>query len=280
MANNLINNVVLGDVIGASLPNKLKFAPIAKVNSTLTKVAGDTIKVEKYGYIGEAVEVSEGAVIPISDLSMTSQNVTVKKAGKGIKLTDEDVIRRGQEVVNEGKDQLEMALADKIDSDCYTALKSVKTKYDGTKDIINYEAIVKATALFGEEDDEPKVLFINPLQKATLQLDPLFTRASAMGDKVVSSGVLGEIAGCQVIVSGKVKAVKKTIDSKQVEVFENPIVKTGALGIEMAKSVNIEEDRHANTKSSEFYADEHYVVYVRDESKVVLMTTLKDKATV
>lgn len=280
MANTLINNVVLGEVIGATLPNKLKFAPVAKVNNTLTQVAGDTIKVEKYGYIGEAVEVAEGAVIPISDLSMTSQDVTVKKAAKGIKLTDEEVIRRGQEVVNEGKKQLEMALSDKIDSDCYSALKGAKSKYDGTKGTISYESIVKATAIFGEEDDETKVLYINPLQKATLQLDPLFTRASDMGDKVVSTGVIGEIAGCQVIVSGKVKAYKKTVDSKQVEVFDNPIVKVEALGIEMAKAVNIEEDRHANTKSSEYYADEHYVAYVRDESKVVLMTTLKDKPAV
>ncbi|WP_035290257.1 N4-gp56 family major capsid protein [Clostridium sp. KNHs214] len=277
MANTLINNVVLGEVIGATLPNKLKFAPVSKVNNTLTHVAGDTIKVEKYGYIGEAVDVAEGKEIPISDLAMTSQDVTVKKAAKGIKLTDEEVIRRGQEVVNEGKKQLEMSLADKIDSDCYTALKGAKAKYDGTKDTIGYESIVKATAMFGEEDDEAKVLFINPLQKASLQLDSLFTRASDMGDKVVSTGVIGEIAGCQIIVSGKVKSYKKTINSASTDVFDNPIVKVGALGIEMAKSVNIEEDRHANTKSSEYYGDEHYVAYVRDETKVVLMTTLKDK---
>ena len=45
MANTLINNVVLGEVIGAELPGKLKFAPIAKVDSTLVGDAGDTIKV-------------------------------------------------------------------------------------------------------------------------------------------------------------------------------------------------------------------------------------------
>ena len=40
MANNLLNVKVMGEVIGATLPAKLKFAPLAKVNSTLTKVAG------------------------------------------------------------------------------------------------------------------------------------------------------------------------------------------------------------------------------------------------
>lgn len=276
MANTLINTKVLGEVIGAILPNKLKFTPVANVDTTLTKVAGDTMTVEKYAYIGEAVDVLEGAEIPISDLTMTSQDVTVKKVGKGFKLTDEEVIRRGDEVVNEGKNQLSMAIADKIDSDCYAALKGAKAKYDGTAGIISYETIVKASGVFGEEDDEVKVIYINPLQKTTLQLDPMFTRASAMGDAVVSTGVIGEIAGCQVIVSGKVKAYKKTINAKQVDLFDNPIVKVGALGIKMAKVVNIEDTRIAKTKSTEYYGDEHFVAYLRDESKVLCATVLKD----
>ena len=68
MPNSLLNVKVMGEVLGATLPSKLKFAPLANVDSTLTKVAGDTIVVGKYGYIGEAVKVAPGEQIPISDL--------------------------------------------------------------------------------------------------------------------------------------------------------------------------------------------------------------------
>lgn len=276
MANTLINDVVLGEVIGASLPNALKFAPIAVVNNTLTSVAGDTIKVEKYAYIGEAGDVAEGATIPIKDLSMTSKEVTVKKSAQGVKLTDEEIIRRGNAVVDQAKSQLQMSLADKMDSDCYTALKTQSVlKYDGTADKLSYETIVKATALFGENAEETKVIYIAPNQKADLQLDPMFTKASAMGDAVVSSGVIGEIAGCQIIVSGKVKTYNKTINSVSTKVYDNPIVRVGALGIEMAKNALVEEDRHANTASSEWYATEHFVAYVKDDTKAVLATVLE-----
>ena len=115
-------------------------------------------------------------------------------------------------------------------------------------------------------------MYISPLQKAQIQLDPMFTRPGDMGDKLVSSGVIGELAGMQIIVSTKVKAHTKTAK----DFFDNPIVKAGGLGIELAKSVNIEPKRDAAIKSTEWYADEHFVAYLRDSSKVVLATFLKE----
>ncbi|WP_346886448.1 N4-gp56 family major capsid protein [Clostridium sp. UBA4395] len=264
MANTLINNKVLGEVIGASLPNKLKFAPLAKVDTTLQGQAGDTITVEKYGYIGEAVKVAEGGQIPTSDLTMTSQDVKVVKAGNGFTLTDEEVGRRGQEVVNEGKSQLEKSILDGIDSDCYTALKTASlTKTCVAK--LTYDDIVDGVGLFGEEDDEAKVLFISPEQKTAMLKDPMFIRASEMGDKVVMTGVIGEIAGCQIVVSGKVKKVTNK--------FTNVIVKAGALGIKLKKATNIEEDRDAGHAKSTWYGTHHYVAYLADATKCVKIVT-------
>ncbi|MBN1069432.1 N4-gp56 family major capsid protein [Clostridium botulinum] len=272
MAHTLINDKVLGDVIGAELPNALKFAPVAVVGTTLQNVAGDTIKVEKYAYIGEAEDVAEGKEIPLADLVMSEKDVTVKKKGQGVPLTDEQVIRRGEEVVNEAKNQIKMSIADGIDSDCYTNLKGAILKYDNKKNILNYEAIVRATALFGEKSEMTKVLYINPLQKAELQLDTMFTRATTMGDIVVSSGVIGEIAGCQVIVSGKVKEY-----GTSTKYYDNPIVIVGGLGIEMAKSTVIGVDRSNKTSTSEYYGTEHFVAYIKDDTKVINVTSLSTK---
>lgn len=263
MANTLINTKVMGEVLGAELPAKLKFKPLATVSTELSNVAGDTISRSKYAYIGEAEIVAEGAKIDVTDLSMTSQDVKVVKAGKGFAVTDEDVKRRGQEVINEGKAQLLKSISDKIDSDCLTALATTKLVKTVTTEI-SYDAIVDAVGVFEEEDDEPRVLFIAPEQKIKLMKDPNFLRATEMGDKVVMTGVIGEIAGCQVVVSRKIK--------KASTKFNNLIVKPGALGIEMAKAVNVEETRVASNKKSEFYADQFYTAYLRDESKCVKLT--------
>lgn len=263
MANTLINTKVMGEVLGAELPAKLKFAPLATVSTALLNVAGDTVSRRKYAYIGEATIIAEGAKIDVTDLSDTSQDVKVVKAGKAFGVTDEDVKRRGQEVINEGKAQLLKSISDKIDSDCLTALATTKlVKTVATE--LSYDAIVDAVGVFEEEDDEARVIFIAPEQKVKLMKDPNFIRASQLGDQVLLKGTIGEIAGCQVVVSRKIK--------KASTKFNNLIVKAGALGIEMAKAVNVEEMRIASNKKSEFYADQFYVAYLRDESKCVKLT--------
>ena len=42
--------------------------------------------------IGEAVDVAEGQAIPVEALATEMENVTVKKAGKGIRITDEAIL--------------------------------------------------------------------------------------------------------------------------------------------------------------------------------------------
>ena len=54
----LIDPEVMGDMVSAKIPKKLRVAPFAKVDDTLVGVPGDTITVPSYGYIGDAAEVS------------------------------------------------------------------------------------------------------------------------------------------------------------------------------------------------------------------------------
>lgn len=265
MANTLINNVVLGEVIGAELPGKLKFAPIANIDSTLIGVAGDTIKVEKYGYIGEAEDVAEGQPIPISDLAMTSTNVVLKKAGKGFTLTDEEVQRRGSEVVEEGKRQVSMAIKDKIDTDSYESLKTTKLIHNCAGKLSFTEA-VKAKSLFQLEDDEKLVLYIHPDQEADLITTFGFIPATNFGDSVLVEGAIGRLAGCDVVKTIKVKKVTNK--------YNNILVRDGALGIKLGKSVGIEESRVASNKKTDYFADEVYVTYLaRDNGAVKIVTT-------
>lgn len=264
MANTLINNVVLGEVIGAELPGKLKFAPIAKVDATLTGVAGDTIKVEKYGYIGEAEDVAEGQPIPIADLTMTSTSVTLKKAGKGVKLTDEEVQRRGSEVVEEAKKQMQMSIKDKIDSDSYASLLTTKLVHNCTGKI-SFADVVKAVGLFQLEDDEKLVLYIHPDQEVDVITTQGFIPATSLGDKILTEGSIGRLGGCDVVKSRKVK--------KAVNKYNDVIVRENALGIKLGKSVGIEEARDAEHKVTKYYPDEVYVTYLANDNGVVKVVT-------
>lgn len=264
MANSLINNVVLGDLVSGQLPSKLKFAPIAKVDDTLVGVAGDTIKVDKYGYIGEAGVIEEGAVIPLSDLTMTSTSVTLKKAGKGVKLTDEEVQRRGSQVIDETANQLTLSIKDKMDSDSYTALQTTKLIHNCAGKL-TFNDVVKAVGLFQLEDDETLVLYIHPDQEVDVITTQGFIPATSLGDKILTEGSIGRLAGCDVVKSRKVKKVSNK--------YNDVIVREGALGIKMGRSVGIEEARSASTKSSEFYVDEVYVAYLANDNGCVKVVT-------
>lgn len=267
MANNLINNVVLGEVIGAELPAKLKFGGLAKVDNTLVGQAGDTIKVEKYAYIGEAEKVGEGQPIPIADLVMSSQSVTLAKAGKGFELTDEDVQRRGNEVVNEGKKQLTMAISDKIDTDSYVSLKSTKLKHNCVGKL-TFADIVKAIALFESEDDgERFALYIHPNQEADIILSEGFIPASNLGDKLLVDGAIGRLGGADII---KTKKVKKVANK-----YHTVLVREGALGIKLGKSVGIEDERDAKHQKTAYYGSEVYVVYLAKDNGAVEVITVE-----
>ena len=264
MANTLINNEVLGEVLGAELPAKLKFAPIAKVDTTLVGVAGDTIKVEKYGYIGEAVDVAEGQAIPLSDLAMTSTKVTLKKAGKGFTLTDEEVQRRGNEVIEEGKRQVSMSIKDKIDTDCYESLKTTKLIHNCAGKI-SFADVVKAKSLFQLEDDEKLVLYIHPDQEAEVITTEGFIPATSLGDKILIEGSIGRLGGCDVVKTLKVKKVSNK--------YNDIIVREGALGIKLGRTVGIEESRVASHKKTDYYADEVYITYLANDAGAVKIVT-------
>ena len=65
----LIDPEVMGDMVSARKPKKLRVAPFAKVDDTLVGVPGDTITVPAYGYIGDAADVAEGAEVAIEKMT-------------------------------------------------------------------------------------------------------------------------------------------------------------------------------------------------------------------
>ena len=174
----LIDPEVMGDMVSARIPKKLRVAPFAKIDDTLAGVPGDTITVPAYTYIGDASDVAEGGEVAIEKMTTSTRKAKIKKAMKGIGLTDEAVLSGYGNPVGEANTQLALAIAAKIDSDCMEALQTASLIYDGSKAAISYNAIVDAVDLFEEEMGcSDKVLFIHPKQVTQLRKKALTSSA-------------------------------------------------------------------------------------------------------
>ncbi|WP_194190324.1 N4-gp56 family major capsid protein [Clostridium chrysemydis] len=259
---NLINPEVLADMISAELPQLLRFAPIADIDTTLVGQPGNTITVPKYAYIGMAEDVAEGEEIGSAQLQTSTTQATVKKAGKAVDITDESVLSGYGDPVSEAERQLKMAIRDKIDYDCLTVLADATLEHNaGAK--ISYNGIVDAIDLFDEEENEPKVLFVNPKQVTALRKDANFQDMNKYPLPVIMKGQIGEICNCYVVPSKRIKL------NAEGTAYENYIVKAGALKVYLKRDVQVETGRDIKKKINSIVVDEHYTAHLYDESKVI-----------
>lgn len=272
MLSDLIVPQVMADMISAKLPTKLMFKPLAAIDNTLAGVPGNKITVPRYAYIGDAAEIAEGAKMGTAKLQTSTTQFTIKKIGKAVEITDEAVLSGYGNPAAEAQKQILMAIASKIDADCADALQTSKLVYDGSAGIINYNGVVDATDLFTEEEQSRKVLFIHSKQLTQIRKDPDFLDKNKYNMDLMMTGAIGMIAGCEVVVSNRVKLASG--------VYFNPIVKqtqtaeteddAPALTIYMKRSVLVESTRDALASKTTPSATEHYGVALTNESKVVI----------
>ena len=258
MLNDLIDPQVLGEYLDTKLPEAIKFAPLCNVNRDLEGRPGSKLTLPKYGFIGEAGVVAEGADIEMAELSATSVEKTVQKVAKGVQISDEAILSAYGNPVDEIAKQLLMAIAGKVDNDCVAAFREATKEVQPENGKFDKDAVIDMIAAFGEDMDEDMVLVINAKHLAALRKEDDFMHV--MNGQTIISGEIGQIFGARVVVSNKVG---------EKEAF---LVKQGAVEILMKRNVIVEADRDIKTKMNTFVADEHYVVYLRDESRIVKAT--------
>ena len=208
---------VVSDMINAKVSKKAVMSGYIKVDSTLNGVPGSTITVPRWGYIGEAVDLEEGQPIDTTKMAFTTAQYGIKKIGKGVMLTDEAQLSGYGNPMGTATNQIAMSISEKLDNDRVAVLYESKNEVDQTASIIKYTAIVDGVDMFGEEEDSRKVILIHSKQKTQLRKDPDFISADKFQAGVMVSGAIGRVAGCDVVVSNKVKLLDG--------VFYNPIIK-------------------------------------------------------
>ena len=274
----LINPEVLAPMISAKIEKKIVVSKIAKVDNTLVGQPGNQVTVPQYKYIGDAEDVAEGVAMGTAKLETGSTVFTIKKAGKGVSITDEAILSGYGDPVGESEKQLSTAIANKIDNDVVDVLvgEGVQlTSGDGTAKI-SYAGVVDAEDLFDEEVSSDKILYVHPKQMTQLRKDPDFISADkyGAGTNVMTKGEVGQIGTCRVVRSKKVPLdstsafylcpmVKLTNDAETEE--DAP-----AVTIYLKRDTQVERERKADAGVTNLFTNKHYGVALTNTSKVVL----------
>lgn len=253
---NLIDPQVMADIISHELENAIRFSPLAQVNTELQGRPGSTLTFPAWGYIGDATDVPEGTAIPLDQMSTSEKEVTIKKAGKGVEITDEAVLSGLGDPIGEATNQLRLAIANKVDSDLIEALDGATQTVDA--DVTTLVGLQTAIDLFSDEDIAQMVLVANPKDAAKLAVEARKEMAgSDVGANALINGTYMDILGVQIVRSNK------------VEEGNGYLVKQGALALVLKRGVEVEADRDIVNKTTIITADEHYAPYLYDDSKVV-----------
>lgn len=274
---NMINPQVMGDMIEAKIDALLKITKYAKVDTTLQGTAGDTKTVPSWNYIGDAVDVAEGAEVDLTSMTAGTKTFTIKKAMKSVGITQEAVNSGLGNPIGQAEKQLAMAIAGKVDQDVFDAvLTSTITSGDGTAQIA-YNGIVDAVGVFDEEEMTDKVLFVAPAQVTTLRKDANFISADKYNNNVVMTGEIGMIAGTHIVPSKKVKAdesgifncplVKLEAESAETDFTEDELP---AVTIFLKKDTQTDAEWKPRTQTHEITTAKYYGVALTNEAKVVI----------
>lgn len=248
----MINPEVLGAFLETKLVDAIKLSPLAVVGTELQGRAGNTLTLPTWQYIGDAADLAEGVADTPVALETQSKEVKIKKASKSVEITDEALLSGYGNPADEIASQLLTSIASKVEADCFAALATGTLKQVGA---VEADTVADALVKFGEDLDEEMFLFINPADYAAIRKNPNF--AYVNGQQMTIGGTVGFIFNCAVVVSNRVAATSAYI------------VKRGALGIELKRGVNVESDRDILRKTNVYSVDEHYVAYLRDDSKVI-----------
>lgn len=251
----IINPQVLADMIEGKLVNAMKFTPLCKVDNTLVGQPGNTVTLPQFAYIGDAADINELGTYNNAELTATTQQVTIKKIGKAVSISDEAILSGYGDPVGEIGKQLTVSIASKVDGDVLAALDNATLIHPVVS--VTPNEINNALVKLGEDFEGDKYLFVSPATYAVLRDSAEWLPASEVAANLVIAGTVGMIYGCIVVITNKIATTNTAY-----------IVKPGAVALFMKRGVFLETFREQNDATT-FHANKHFAPYLYDSSKVV-----------
>ncbi len=265
---------VVSDMINAKVANKAAMTGYIKLDNTLSGTPGSKVTVPRWGYIGAAEDYAEGDPIDTTKMAFTTAEYGIKKIGKAVRLTDEAQLSGFGNPMGTATAQIAMAISEKLDNDRVAVCYESKNVSDASTAVIKYSAIVDGVDMFNEEEDSKKVILIHSKQKTQLRKDSEFLSADKFGAGVMATGSIGRIAGCDVVVSNKVKL--------EDGVYYNPIIKLNndaeaeddlpAITY-FLKRGNLVEHKREPGVADDIICTAHGMAALTNEAKVVILKT-------
>lgn len=258
---NLVNPQVMADLIEKKLVDKMRFAPLATIDTTLAGRAGSTISLPAYSYIGDASTIAEGSAVTPVVLNASFVSVGIHKLAQAVEITDEAVLSGFGNPLEEAADQLAMSIASEEDDEMLDVLGNISSAmtFTSASTAITVDDINSALEKFGEDvDDGEKVLVCAPALATALRKTTGWLPASEIAADRLVRGAIGEAYGCQVMISNKLRTSGVAY-----------IVKPNALRLFMKRDTLVETDRDILKYTTVLSASKHFACYLYDESKAV-----------
>ncbi len=270
LSTDLIQPEVFADVLAAEFPNKIRFAPLATVDTTLEGRPGDTITRPEWARLTDATELAETDVIVPEKLTQSSDTVTIKEAGKGVEFTDKALLTSIGNPLAEGRRQIVATIANKIDADLYaTASAAATTAGTVVTNSATTFGVAAVAAAFSEfpEMDEPSTMFAglvlsNQDYMDLVTSDLLLTADKAGPNATLFRGSVGSFMGVPIIVSNRASAGAL-------------LIQKGALVLSYKRRPLVETDRDILARSTVVTANVHYGTFLQRRTGVVKITTTR-----
>lgn len=263
---NLVIPEVIADLVETKLGDNITLLPLAEQDNTLEGQPGDTLKFPAFEYIGAASVVNENNPVVVGKLVAGTTQATVHKYAKAISITDEARLSGFGNPMDEAAKQLARSIDQGVDDELFSVLNAVNINRKFVSSTLGADNIADALVLFGEDLTGPKILLTDAAGFAQLRQDADYIKASDMGQRMINGDVVGEIWGCQILITNKVKN-NTTVKEKQ-----HFIVKPGALRLVNKRGTLIEVQREPDYMRDNIFASKHCVAYLYDHSKVVAIT--------
>lgn len=262
----LIDPQVIADYVNTKLVDNIRLSPLARIDNTLVGRPGDEVTLPQYSYVGDAVDVNEGADIPIAKLSQTTDTVKVSKIGRAIEFSDEAILSAyNNDIATEAAKQVLVAinsavegkLIDKMDKTA-TLTSTIAAAADPA------DGVADALTKFGEDMDGAGVLAIPPSLYARLRKSKNWIPNTEIGADMIIRGRIGMIHGLDVVPMNRLSVTSGSTTTETAY-----IIRPGALAIYMKRDTLVEFDRDILSEMNYIKASKLFAPYVYDKSKLI-----------
>lgn len=248
---NVIIPEVLAAMIAAEIPGQLALAgsDAVTVLDNLKGGPGNTIKIPRWGTIGDFTEVAEGNAMPVVNIAATAATATVKKFARGVEVTDEALLASYDDPLKEVARQFARYAARAADRELITAAET-STLLHTASGTITLNDIVDAIGKWNDASVNISGLVVHSKVYRDLIKLAEFKTLTQKADSVIEKGVVGMVYGVPIRVSDAITTVAGSPNT-----YRNLLLKKGALGLWYQRNMNVETERDTIKRTTVITAD-------------------------